>query len=163
MSVEARLDASEVEAFLRAVGPKARAGVKRALRRMGTRVQRAMVERFRQRGIGRQLFGRKASGARKMIKRSRLRETALDLVQPVEISGLAALQERGGTTAGHTIRPRRAPLLVFRVSGRPIFATKVDHPGSHMPAIPFAEKAASDTRGEFGGEIAKEVRKALGA
>lgn len=160
---EVRLDASQVEAFLRLAGPNARKGVKRALRRLGTKVQRSMVEEFRRRGVGRQLFGRKAAGARKIIRRSRLRETVLDIIQPIKISGLAALQQEGGHTRGHTIVPKTRPLLAFRVQGRPIFTTKVNHPGSNMPAIPFADAAASKHRSDFSAEIAKEIERALSA
>lgn len=46
----------------------------------------------------------------------------------------ANIQERGGTTRPHVILPRNAKALRFMMGGRVVFAKKVNHPGSRIPA-----------------------------
>jgi phage gpG-like protein len=53
----------------------------------------------------------------------------------------ARIQEKGGRTRPHLIRPRNASVLVFEKDGRTIFATLVHHPGSVIPARPYLEPA----------------------
>ena len=51
-------------------------------------------------------------------------------------TGLAygRIHEFGGTTKAHVILPRNAKVLAFRVGGQQVFARRVNHPGSRIPA-----------------------------
>ncbi len=46
----------------------------------------------------------------------------------------AGIHEFGGRTAPHEIRPRKGKALKFLIGGRAIYARKVNHPGSLIPA-----------------------------
>ncbi|MCX8090600.1 MAG: phage virion morphogenesis protein [Verrucomicrobiae bacterium] len=49
----------------------------------------------------------------------------------------AAIHQFGGKTPPHTIRPRLARALRFQVRDTTVFAARVEHPGSNIPARPF--------------------------
>lgn len=53
----------------------------------------------------------------------------------------AAIQEFGGTTSPHDIRPRHGAALRFMFGGREVFAKVVHHPGSKIPARPYLRPA----------------------
>ena len=159
--LEIEFDAGPVSAWLQTRPSAIRSGMKRALRRVGTAVQGSAIEIFRQRGVGRSLFGQKPSGARKLISRSKLREREGEFVQPIKLKGLAAIQEKGGRTRAHVIRAREGGRLSFRIGGKPIFIRQVRHPGSNMPAIPFAQRAASRHVGLLAQEMDKELARVV--
>jgi phage gpG-like protein len=59
----------------------------------------------------------------------------------------AAIHNNGGHTGPHIIRPKKAKALRFMgASGEFIFRKSVKHPGSVIPARPFADLTADDVR-----------------
>lgn len=159
MKLQVSMDPGPMKAFLESYPKKLGGAMKRALRRVGTSVQGEMIDTARQRGIMRTIFGKKASGARQTaISRGKLRDQGSDIVQPIKIKGFAELQEQGGRTKPHVIRPKKGKFLV--IGGRPIFAPEgVKHPGANMPAIPFADRAAQRQAGRLRDEMDKELTK----
>ena len=71
--------------------------------------------------------------------------------------GLAAMQERGGHTAPHTISVGAGKRALHLKGFTHPFATSVKHPGSRITAHPFLEDALR--RGEA--VMVSEVNKAL--
>ena len=71
----------------------------------------------------------------------------------------AAIQEFGGQTAPHVIAARNAAVLAFRLGGRTVFARRVQHPGSRIPARPFLRAAMA----EQADRIRDSLRAAVGA
>jgi hypothetical protein len=161
VSFEISMDTGPLEAWIGKKPKQIHGAMRRAIRRTGTSVQRDAIEMFRQRGVGRRIFGQKPSGARKLIGRGKLRVRPDELEQPIVFKGLAALQERGGRTKAHGIKPKNKRMLRFFLSGKPIFALSVRHPGGTLPAIPVAAKAAERNRGTLRAEMNKELAKAL--
>lgn len=49
----------------------------------------------------------------------------------------ARIHELGGRTGAHTIVPRKAKALRFVVGSNTVFAMRVEHPGSQIPARPY--------------------------
>jgi hypothetical protein len=47
----------------------------------------------------------------------------------------ARILEEGGRTKPHVIKPVMANVLAFQVGSRTVFAKKVNHPGSNIPAF----------------------------
>lgn len=160
IEIQAELRAGPLEEWLKVTPQRIRAGMNRALRRTGTAVQGTAVEVFRSRGIGRRIFGRKAAGARKIITRSKLRGDPDFVIQPVKLKGLAAIQEAGGVTRPHLIRPKNKKRLA--INGKPIMGS-VLHPGSRMPAMPIGSRAIDRNTDRFATEMAKELQRATGA
>ena len=56
----------------------------------------------------------------------------------------AAIQEYGGTTRAHVIEAINAAALRFALGGRTIFAKRVMHPGSVIPAHSFLATALAE-------------------
>jgi phage gpG-like protein len=56
----------------------------------------------------------------------------------------AAIQEYGGHTAAHEILPSKARVLAFVAGGAMRFATRVEHPGSTIPAHAYLGSALDD-------------------
>ena len=56
----------------------------------------------------------------------------------------AAIQEYGGTTRAHVIEAINAAALRFEIGGRTIFARRVMHPGSVIPAHSFLATALAE-------------------
>lgn len=71
----------------------------------------------------------------------------------------AQIQEEGGRTPPHIILPKTASVLAFMDPGGMggpgglVFAKRVNHPGSNIPARPYASLALTQMRGEFEGGI----------
>jgi hypothetical protein len=74
----------------------------------------------------------------------------------------ARIQEEGGTTRAHTIVPRVASVLAFEGPAGLVFAKRVNHPGSNIPARPYASLALSQMRGEFSDGMRQVVATAIG-
>lgn len=69
----------------------------------------------------------------------------------------ALIQEEGGHTGPHTIVPRVASVLAFSGPAGLVFAKRVNHPGSLLPARPYASLALAQMRGEFEGGMRAAV------
>lgn len=61
----------------------------------------------------------------------------------------AAIHEFGGKTSAHEIRPRLSSSLKFNIGGRDVFAKRVMHPGSNIPARPYLRPAIEQSRQEL--------------
>lgn len=75
----------------------------------------------------------------------------------------AAIQEYGGRTAPHDIVPVKALALAFAGAGGPVFARRVHHPGSLIPAHHYLGGALDALRDDIAGGLKDSVRDALGA
>ncbi len=75
----------------------------------------------------------------------------------------AAIQEFGGQTPAHDIAPIKAQALAFAGIGGQVFARRVHHPGSAIPArAPFGS-ALEALRGEITDGLKAAVLDAVGA
>ena len=61
----------------------------------------------------------------------------------------AAIQETGGKTSAHEILPAKAKALAFMSGGKLVFARKVEHPGSTIPARAYLASALHEMSGEI--------------
>lgn len=145
------------------------------IRRGQQRIRRAAAEGLRLRSIGRTLFGKKASGAYKNLKRGRVEEQGNGIFSAdLRVNGIAAIQDQGWAIKPHLIRGRgklQSPVMrrsAVRVGGRgPLqsFAkgsvvSAYMHPGvKSMPAFPFVNRALESNRGAFKAEIEKAAAK----
>lgn len=79
----------------------------RGAKSMERELRREAVSLFIKRGVGRGIFGKRDSGAYRIIKVATvLRQSTI--VQALELRGFAALQETGGRTLAHKIRAEKA-------------------------------------------------------
>jgi hypothetical protein len=106
------------------------------------------VSAFRSRGIGRRMFAKNPGAAGRYIKTQPLREAAGSITGGLLVVGMAALQEEGGTTKRHIIRPKGRRYLVFQARQADArnrdgltFARQVQHPGSHLRKLPLITQA----------------------
>jgi hypothetical protein len=78
----------------------------------------------------------------------------------VYISGIpyARIQEDGGVTPAHIIRPKNAKILAFMgYTGEKVFATRVMHPGGQIAGVHYMK----DARREHAVTIARDVKNAV--
>ena len=75
----------------------------------------------------------------------------------------AAIQEYGGQTAPHEILPVKAQALAFVGVGGQVFARRVQHPGSQIPARSYLGSALDALHADIAGGLKESVRAALGA
>lgn len=61
----------------------------------------------------------------------------------------ARIHELGGSTGAHVIVPKKARALRFEVGGNTVFAMRVNHPGSQIPARPYLQPALASKEGEI--------------
>lgn len=139
--------------------PKAiRRALTNAFRRGGNKVRVDAIRRFRSRGVGRRIFGgRKFKQKDALISLGRVRGRGESVEMDLTAKGFAAIQEQGGTTKPHVIKPKNAPLLVFRVPGGFVMTKLVNHPGARHPRMPSVEPALE--KGAPG--ITEEIRAAV--
>jgi hypothetical protein len=100
------------------------------------------------------------SGALAAAVKGAVRQQAGRVTGTVSIEGVpyARIQEEGGTTPPHIIRPRNAKILAFiGATGDKVFATHVFHPGGTIQGKHFMK----DAYREMGGKISKGVKKAI--
>lgn len=70
----------------------------------------------------------------------------------------AAILERGGTTKAHVIRPKNVRALHFMVGGAGVFAMKVNHPGSKIPAFGYMRLSLAEMRSQLIANITEAGR-----
>jgi len=68
-----------------------------------------------------------------------------------------AIQEFGGTTRAHLIAAKRAFALAFSIGGALVFAKRVQHPGSVLPARSFLRAALAEEGDEATGDMKAAV------
>lgn len=125
-----RLDAiAEVHGLLRACS--------QAFERSARYLRTEIAQKARAKGIVRAVFARNTGKLVRSLKLGRVKRTPRDDFEaPLEAGGLLAIQETGGQLRPHTIRPKRAPLLVFVTQGRLVATPIVRHPGAIHPKMP---------------------------
>lgn len=131
-----------------------------AIRRGMTFARGLVIERIRRTGVGRALWGRKVKGARLMVPRQRVTRSGNVIHGGLLLRGLAAMVEAGGRTQPHVILPKNASILALKLPGGAVaFATKVQHPGSRIPAQPSAQAAMREALPRIAAEIDKGMQK----
>jgi phage gpG-like protein len=69
----------------------------------------------------------------------------------------AAIQELGGKTAAHEILPDKAQIIAFVMNGKRVFARRVNHPGSQIPARSYLRSALEEQSGDIKRELTDVV------
>ncbi len=72
----------------------------------------------------------------------------------------AALQEYGGRTAAHEILPDKAQALAFVIGGQQMFARRVQHPGSTIPASAYLGSSLAEATDEIVAELSAVAQEA---
>lgn len=129
-----------------------------AFRKSARRMRSDIVKRARRRGILRTVYGRRSAGLSRKVKLGRVRKIPRNNLQAnLTATGLIKIQETGGRFKPHTIRPKKAPRLVFVTHGRLVAARLVRHPGATHPKIPVfwptVERAGPQLRQDVGEAI----------
>ena len=108
---------------------------------------------------------RSRSGALKASIVADLSTDSKTIVVTIASQGVpyAAIQEYGGRTPAHDIAPVKALALVFAGARGPVFARRIHHPGSTIPARAPLGGALDALRDEIGVGLKDAVREALGA
>lgn len=116
------------------------------------------------------IVGEKLSGQVLRVRTGMLRSSFLPMLAQrignTIIAGLTSnihywrIHEFGGKTRPHTIFPRNKKALHFFVKGNEVFATKVDHPGSLIPARPYVRPSIIETWNKFQELIGNALTKA---
>jgi hypothetical protein len=151
MKLEISIDSKALSAAIsRMRGPELLRLSGIAIEKHAKTAREAAVRAFVSRGIGKGIFGRNDSGAWKIITLSPIKVSGGSVSVTLAAGGLAGMQETGGHTRPHEIRPKRAKMLVFAVAGGfgfggdMAFAKVVHHPGGvvhkHPALVPAAEK-----------------------
>jgi phage gpG-like protein len=73
----------------------------------------------------------------------------------------AAIQEFGGKTAAHEIIPVNGKALAFSAGGGQVFAKRVYHPGSSIPARAYLGSSLADMRDEIESGFKQAILEAL--
>ncbi len=74
----------------------------------------------------------------------------------------AAIQEFGGKTTAHDIVAVKAKALVFAAGGGQVFAKRVHHPGSTIPARSYIGESIAEMSDEITVSLKQAVLEALG-
>src|SRR3954471_20440847 len=126
-------------------GASVPAAVLRAAKRTAPIPRAIAIAKFKARGIGHGLFGKGARGAKwnaAVLIRMKVVPQGRSVVMAMELRGFAAMQELGGRTKAHEIRPKNGKALKLKIPSQgAIIRRSVHHPGSRIPRIPFATDA----------------------
>jgi hypothetical protein len=142
-----------------------------ALRRTVRRGRQAAQKKLSSRGIGRALWGKgrkKSSRTLKgvghpVLKTIRVKTTGGSMRSGIQARGIAAMiEEGGGRTAAHIIKPVLAKALQLKETGV-IIRDQVKHPGSRIPHEPFLNAALVLAKAELPPELEKAHRQAIAA
>lgn len=146
---------------IRAFGKDIDRPIINAIRRGLTYARTLAVDGYRQRGVMRRVFGVKPSGARALIKRTRVVKRGDVYTGGLTAKGLAEIQETGGRTKPHTIAPKNAKRLAFQTpAGLVVIAGSVQHPGATHPAMPSLRAAIEKAAPRMAEELDKGIQKA---
>ena len=150
----------------RAIGLGARRGLyyaaKLALRAVqNTAIGRGILGRYGISGLDRLQRGASrisSSQVRMFIKRATMVKRGDQWQTGLEGIGFAALIEKGGRTALHTIAAKPGELLANVGTGE-VFGRAVRHPGSRVPREPYLGQAVLSSQGRITAEIDKGFAK----
>jgi len=73
----------------------------------------------------------------------------------------AKIHEFGGVTRPHLILPRWKKALHFVKDGKDVFATKVKHPGSVIPARPYIRPSFEETQDQLVAGLEKAISESI--
>lgn len=116
----------------------------------------------------------KLSGQVLNVRTGALRRSISSLVESEasdKITGMAIqsgdvkygrIHEFGGQTAPHVIVPTKATVLAFMMSGKKVFAKRVNHPGSKMPERSFMRSSLKDMQPEITEGLLDAARRVIG-
>ena len=119
------------------------------------------------------LVKRKLSGQALNVRSGNLRDS---IVHDVDYTGSAVsgavfsdnsvkygrIHEYGGTTRPHVIEPKDPDgVLAFKVGGRQVFARRVNHPGSKIPARPFMRPSLEEMKPKILASFQEAAAKAI--
>ena len=119
------------------------------------------INAFIRRGVGRRIFGQKTRGALALIKVVPAKMRGGTYVGTLQARGLAAIQDAGGRTAPHLIKPKNKKFLVYRTKAGVLHVTDkpVMHPGAQHPAMPFLNEAIAKAAPRIQVLIDREIQK----
>lgn len=120
--------------------------VRAALRAVIVRDGKALADLVRQKLSGSVLHVR--TGQLLDSINNEMHETTTEIYGTVYSSGVAyaGIQEYGGQTRPHEIRPINARALHFFMGDAEVFAKSVQHPGSNIPARSYLVSSLNDLR-----------------
>ena len=102
---------------------------------------RYATDDFTRRGVGRSL-ARRPGGISGSIVPGQIQKNVSGVIASLRARGLAGLQETGGRTKDHIIRPKKSRLLAFEVRGKGlVFVREVRHPGARLARRPVLRGA----------------------
>jgi hypothetical protein len=159
MQIEIILDSKKLEAAIgRMRGPEVYRIVRGALTRAAYAARARAVRRFASQGIGKSIFGRKDSGAYKLITVSEFRQQGDTLIGALRAVGLAAMQETGGQTKPYVIVPKKVTTLRYVVAGALQFSGVVERPsGTPIVARPFMRQAIGQLQDDAIADIRRDL------
>jgi hypothetical protein len=104
--------------------------------------------------VARRVFGKKRSGIRVLIKRLPVKVVGNHIFGGLRLRGLIALQEEGGSTRPHVIRPKLKRALMFQGARGTVFTRlPIHHPGGRLPRLPIVTQRMERSEPLFRGEI----------
>jgi len=143
-----------------------------AIRRVLTSIRADAKTRIPADGLGRKIWGKKASGLNALLKRVAVRTSGDSFSGGLEVKGLAGLIEQGGRTTEHRISAWRGRVLARRAGPGAAFFVKgtggaqkaiVTHPGGPVAKKTRALEAIEAARPQFVEQITRAVAEALEA
>lgn len=138
--------------------------IKNTIRRGLHRARNRAGADFRTRGIGHSIWGGHVTKGGKVAVRAYFKRTGVKkrgdvFVGGLWATGLPALQEVGGRTKAHLIRPTRAKRLVWATPEGIFSAAQVHHPGGKLPAYPVLKRAIEAEAPAIHVELGVEIQK----
>jgi len=70
----------------------------------------------------------------------------------------AAIHEFGGQTKAHVIEAMNGKALYFQMAGKPVFAKRVNHPGSTIPERSYLRSSLAEMKEEIIDGMAEAIR-----
>jgi len=136
-----------------------------AMRRGLHRARNRAGELFRTRGVGRTVFGGKKGKVpvRASFKRTGVKRSGDTFKGGLYVKGLAALQETGGRTFAHVIKPKNKKLLVWATSAGMFAARWVAHPGGKLPAFPVVKRSMNEEAPAIQNDLDMELKTSIWA
>ena len=125
-------------------------------------LRRALAERVQQKLSDEVLHVRSGALAGSIL--SSIENDESDLSVSIGSTGLsyAAIQEFGGKTAAHNIIAVNTKALAFITGGHKVFAKRVHHPGSSIPARSYLGSSLAEMRDEIKSGFKQIIIEALG-
>lgn len=156
MAFEVKLDATRLRVRLDAMPDKLRTQLRSVVQVLDGELLSLVVSRTPSK-----------SGKLRSAWRGRVRASATSVSGSVNIDkgikgerGIAAIIEAGADVPAHEILPDVAKALAFMRSAGQVFASSVQHPSDHIPAVHMLSSSLDDMHAEIVSEIEGTVRDA---